>query len=187
MHTHTPHTHLPGFTNRFALTNCFPFYLYALFFCAAKTQRSSITSDLTEWKALTEQRHHHVLSHDSWFNTINPQLLPPLPWTLHFTFPAFPLGVQHSMGPSCMEASLSASRRCHGNLISHRHLWAASMRIYVVFTQRKSKVVIKNEGKKTHPSSYTHGRTARKMTTFHLEIQKLQWERGDVGAWCHFV
>lgn len=83
------------------------------------------------------------------------------------------------MGPSCMEASLSASRRCHRNLISHRRLWAPSMRIYVVFTQRESKAVIKNEGKKTHSSSYTHG---RKMTTFHLEIQKLQSERGEFGA-----
>lgn len=70
------------------------------------------------------------------FDTINPQFVSPPPLTLHFTFPAFPLRVQHSVGPSCVEASLSASRRCHRNLVRHRRLWAPSTRICMLCLQR---------------------------------------------------
>lgn len=123
-----------------------------------------------------------LLRADSWFDIINPQFTSRSPsshtaLTLHSTFPAFPLRSQHSTGPSCMEASLSASRRCHHNLISHRRVWLPSMRIYVVFTQRKSNVVIK-----TH--TYTQ-LTAETMTTLRLEIQKASGEMLQPG--CHFV
>lgn len=69
------------------------------------------------------------------------------------------------MGPSCMEASLSASPGCHRNLISHGRLWVPSMRIYVVFTQRESNVVIKKKKQKTHKSN-THGQKKNDNASF---------------------
>lgn len=70
------------------------------------------------------------------FDSIGPWSVSPPPPSLHFASPAFPLRLRHSTGPSCVEASLSASRRCHRNLGSHGRLWAPSARISVVFTQR---------------------------------------------------
>lgn len=103
------------------------------------------------------------------------------PWPSTSLSQHSPPRLQHSMGPSCVEASLSASRRCHRNLISHRRLWAPSMRIYVVFTQRKMWWLKRKATKNTHPQIHAISRP-RKWQHLIWKFKKLHRERGYAGA-----
>lgn len=105
-------------------------------FDVSNSRSDSLFVFVASFPPVSSQRRVFVHSRGRPFDTINPQFVSPPPLTLHFTFPAFPLRVQHSVGPSCVEASLSASRRCHRNLVRHRRLWAPSTKICMLCLQR---------------------------------------------------